>query len=378
MSGGSLHTPVAALIALCAMLGLGCSDGGPCARQTSGTVCPVAGTGQLGFNDDGQPPHRTDFFLVSRARRGPDELLYFADFNNWRVRRLGEDGRVHTVVGNGFHGVALADTPGTESPLENPIDMAFHPDGRLFILSPEDPRVIALDDGIVRVVAGTRQHGIRGDEGDGGDARMARFIQLEGVAIAEDGTTYLSDSKANRVRVIRDGTVSTLAGTGDEGYSGDGGPAAEAALHNPTALAFDGTTGDLYVADTLNHVVRKVSADGVIDTVAGSGEAGLSGDGGPAVEARLDEPNGVAVAEDGTLFIADRSNFRVRRVTPDGTIDTIAGTDEGYSGDGGPADEAQFGYLSRITLDRSSLLVADQSNGCVRRVHLQDGEGGGD
>lgn len=336
--------------------------------QTPGTVCAVAGTGALGFNGDGKPPEETDFFLITRARRGPDGLLYLMDFNNWRIRRLGADGLIHTIAGNGVHAGAIPGEKALESPLDNPTDFAFLPDGRLIMVSFEDPRVIVIDhDNILRVIAGNGQfiHG-----GDGGDPLDASFIELQGIAIGPDGAIYLSDAGANRVRVIRDGIITTVAGNGDARYYGDGGPATEAALSYPTALAVD-DAGNLYIADSLNDVVRRVTPDGIIETVAGTGKRGLSGDGGPATEAKLDQPYGLAVTDDGTLYIADRSNFRIRRVTPDGIIDTIAGTDEGYSGNGGPAIDAQFGYLARITLDGDSLLVADQSNGAIRRIYLE-------
>ena len=131
-----------------------------------------------------------------------------------------------------------------------------------------------------------------------------------------------------------------------------------------------GPEGDLFIADTLNHAIRRVAVDGTITTFAGTGIAGLSGDDGPATEAELNQPNGVVVGDDGSVYIADRENFRVRVVSPDGTIKTLAGTVQGNGGDGGLAINAQFGYLARLTLDGDSLLVADQSNSVVRRVIL--------
>jgi len=367
------HSGQAAITAvLCALVALGCEQEDPCAEEVAGTICPVAGTGALGFNQDGKPPQETDFYLISRARRGPDGLLYLMDFNNWRIRRLDLDGLIRTFAGNGVHGFAFDGAPALESPLDNPIDFAFAPDGRLIMVSIEDPRVIAVEDGILRVLAGAPELGTVGNEGDGGSPIHARFMQLNGIALAADGGIYVSDSMANRVRVIRDGVITTMAGDGEAGYRGDGGPASQASLRYPTALAFDGA-GNLLIADSLNHVVRRVSPEGTIDTIAGTGQPGLSGDGEAAVAARLREPNGLAVGEDGVLYIADRSNFRVRAVGLDGRIDTVAGTTLGYGGDGGPAVDAQFGYLARLTYDRGGLLIADQSNGCIRRFVLDDG-----
>lgn len=341
----------------------------PCELEEPGFVCPVAGTGEVGFNDDGLPPDETDFFLISRARRGPDGLLYFMDFNNWRVRRLEPEGVIETVAGNGFHASAVEGLAPLESPLDNPTDFVFLPDGRLTMVSFEDPRVIAIEDNELRVLAGRDFPGTVGNEGDGGVASLAEFMELMGIAVDDDGVVYLADARANRVRKIEDGRIDTVAGNGIADFTGDGGAANEATLSYPSALAV-GPDRALYIADTRNHVVRRVGPDGTITTIAGTGEPGLSGDDGPATEAQLNEPNGIEVRDDGTVYISDRANFRVRQVSPDGTLTTLAGTEEGNSGDGERATEARFGYLARITLDGDSLLIADQSNSVVRRVYL--------
>jgi sugar lactone lactonase YvrE len=334
-------------------------------------VCRIAGTGELGFNRDGLAPGETDFYLPSAVRRGPDGVLYLMDFNNQRLRVL-DGGVVRSIVGSGFHAVADVTVPALDSPLENPIDFAFRPDGRLVFVSYHDPRVLLLtEDGRLEVLAGTGEIAVRGDEGDLEPPRFAQFIQLDGIAIAADGTIYVSDSLAHRVRRIRDDVIVTVAGDGREAFGGDGGPGPEASLSWPSALELD-PDGNLLIADTRNHRVRRLAADGTITTLAGTGEAGFSGDGGPATEARLDQPYGLAVAPDGTVYVADRGNFRIRRVSPDGVIDTIAGDGiEGNTGDNGPALAARFGYLARIALDGDALLLADQSNACARQIVLR-------
>lgn len=351
-----------------------CNDDAPPCASVPGHVCALAGTGELGFNRDGLPPPQTDLFLLSSVRRGPDDRLYLMDFNNQRLRRIDDEGLVQTVIGNGFHAIADTTAPALATPLENPIDFRFDAAGRIVLVSYHDPRVLVLgDDGTLHAIAGAADGvvGVEGNEGDGGPATEALLVQPDGIAIAPDDTIYVSDSLANRVRRIRGGIIDTVAGTGEAGHAGDGGPGTMAALHWPSALELD-PAGNLYIAETRSHVVRRLAPDGTIDTIAGDGTAGFAGDGGPATEARLDQPYGLALDVDGTLYVADRGNFRVRRIAPDGTIDTLAGTgEEGYAGDGGPADRASFGYLARLALDDDGLLVADQSNSVARRVTLR-------
>lgn len=350
----------------------GCEPESPC-ELLVGHVCPVAGTGELGFNGEGLSARATDLYLPSAVRRGPDDLVYLMDFNNQRLRRIDDDGLVRTVIGSGEHAIAATGVPALQTPLENPVDFRWDPQGRIVLVSYHDPRVLMLDDdGTLVSLAGQDGGvvGMLGNEGDGGPASEALFIQLDGLAIAPDGTIYVADSLANRVRRIQGGVVDTVAGNGEAVFAGDGGPGPDASLSYPSALELD-AAGNLLIADTRNHAIRRLASDGTIDTIAGDGTAGFSGDGGPASRARLDQPYGLALSDDGTLYVADRGNFRVRRIAPDGTIDTIAGIgEEGLSGDGGPAEKARFGYLARLALDDEGLLVADQSSAVARRITL--------
>jgi sugar lactone lactonase YvrE len=347
-----------------------CSSDPEC-RAATGVICTVAGTGEYGFNRDGLDARKSDLYLVSAARRGPDERIYVMDFNNQRLRVIDAQGAMQTVIGDGFHAVAAIDRLATDSPLENPIDFDFLSDGRLVFVSYHDPRVILWDDDkTLRSLAGTGEIGTGGSDGDGGPALEASFIQLDGIAIDDDDTIYVSDSLAHRVRRIRDGAVATVAGSGEGVYVGTG-VAVDVALQWPTALTLD-TAGNLLIADTGNHVVRRLATDGSLSTIVGTGEKGDAGDGGDALSAQLNQPNGLAITEDGTLYIADRGNFRLRRVSAAGTIETIAGTgEEGSFGDGVSALGATFGYLARVALDGDGLLIADQSSSLVRRLTLE-------
>jgi DNA-binding beta-propeller fold protein YncE len=368
---GSLPRTVRGTAVIAALLQLSGCDEPACVDQP-GYVCPLAGTGEYAFNRDGLPATATHLFLVSAARRGPDDRIWLMDFNNQRLRTIEDDDTVATVMGNGFHAIASTGVGPLDTPLENPIDFRFLSGGRLVFVSYHDPRVLELGpDGLLRSIAGADDGivGVDGNEGDGGPATDALFIQLDGIAVAPDDTIYVSDSLAHRVRMIRNGTIDTVAGTGEPGHAGDGGPGVEAALHWPTALELD-RDGNLYIADARNHVVRRLAVDGTIDTIAGTGVPGFAGDGGPARDAQLQQPQGLALAEDGTLYIG--TAFAVRRVDPDGTIDTIAGVGrDGDAGDGGPATSARFGYVARVALDGDALLVADQSNSRVRRIGLR-------
>ncbi|MCP4664722.1 MAG: hypothetical protein GY849_00010, partial [Deltaproteobacteria bacterium] len=185
-----------------------------------------------------------------------------------------------------------------------------------------------------------------GYSGDGGPATDASLNEPWGVAVSADGSLYIADQYNHRIRKVgSDGIITTVAGNGSRGYSGDGGPATDASLNEPWGVAVT-TDGSLYITDYLNNRTRKVGTDGIITTVAGNGSYGDSGDGGPATNASLQAPVGVAVAADGSLYItAGTTNSPIRKVGSGGIITTAAGAGRhGYSGDGGPATDASL-YL---------------------------------
>jgi hypothetical protein len=336
-----------------------------------GWICPVAGTGEMLISQDGAPAEDTGLALVSSIRRGPDGRVWLMDYNSQRLRLIDDDGTVRTVAGNGEHAIADTTVPALDSPLENPIDFRFLSDQRPVFVSAHDPRVLVVEpSGGLTAIAGSGEIGVEGDEGDGGPALEAAFMELSGIEVDDGDVVWVSDWLGHRVRKIEAGTIATVAGTGEKGFSGDGGPATQAALSSPSALLL-ASDGALLIADTLNHRIRRLAVDGTIDTVAGTGEIGFSGDGGPARDARLASPFGLALDDAGNLYVADRDNVRVRRILPDGTIDTIAGTGEpGLSGDGGPAVDAELSFLARLFVDDTHLLVADQGNSVARLIVL--------
>jgi sugar lactone lactonase YvrE len=337
----------------------------PCGGQ--GIICRIAGTGVAAFDGDGKPALETSFYLPSAVRVASDGRVLVMDFNNHRLRRIEPNGTVSSVVGNGVHAFAVEGARAESSPLENPSDFAFAADGAIVLVTYHDPRVLRVGkQGVIEVLAG---NGELGDAGDGGPALKATFDELVGITLGADGAIYVSDDKSHRVRMIKNGTVTAVAGvSGKKGYQGDGGAASMAPLAEPQGLAID-PQGRLLIADAGNHVIRRVDANGIIETIAGSGKKGFAGDGGPAKQALLNRPHGIHVASDGSITFSDRDNDRIRRIAPSGVIDTIAGSTAGNAGDGGPALQAQLRGPGYLDVTPHGIYLADQLNHCARVIY---------
>ncbi|GIW45560.1 MAG: hypothetical protein KatS3mg077_2842 [Candidatus Binatia bacterium] len=238
----------------------------------------------------------------------------------------------------------------------------------VFFFAPWCPRSSALDfppTGFIATVVG-------GGVGDGGVAWNG-IVDPRGLAVC-GRVLFIADGLNHRVRKVDlvKLTITTVAGTGTKGFSGDGGPALAAQLNFPTDVIC-GAGGELYVADTFNHRVRKVSSDGTIVTVVGDGRGFSNGDGGPATSASVNAPRGLALDSAGNLYIAESDGNRVRKVGPNGIITTVAGTGAwGYSGDGGPATQAKLANPWHVALDDAgNLFIADFANSRIRRVDMQ-------
>ena len=244
----------------------------------------------------------------------PDGSLYIADSTNNRIRRVDPDGIITTVAGSYYQGDFSGDGgPATEARLNSPNDVAVGPDGSLYISDYYNNRIRRVDpNGIITTVAG---NGGTGDSGDGGLATNAEVGGPRGIAVGPDGSLYISHS--NRIRRVNPaGIITTVAGNGTIGIGGDGGPAVDAQLNYPCGVDI-APDGVIYIADTDNHRIRRVGLDGIITTIAGSYE-GYGGDGGPATSARLKNPGDVAVGPDGSIYVADRENQRIRQIYPTG------------------------------------------------------------
>ena len=329
-----------------------------------GMISTVAGTGETGSSGDGGPATEAQFYRPSDAAVDGAGNLYIADTLNRRVRRVDPTGTITTVAGPGDLGDG---GPALEARFYSPGGVAVDGAGSVYIADIGNYRVRKVDtSGTITTVAGTGELGF---SGDGGPATEAQFHFPGAVALDGAGNVYISDYNDHRIRKVDAmGTITTIAGTGVRGFSGDGGPATEAQLNLPFGVAVDGT-GNLYVADRVNHRVRKVDAMGTITTIAGTGDRGFSGDGGPATEAQINRPFGVAVDGAGNLYIVDDGNLRVRKVDTTGTITTVAGTGEyGFSGDGGPATEAQISPSGVAVDGADNLYIVDGSGSRIRKI----------
>jgi sugar lactone lactonase YvrE len=294
--------------------------------------------------------------------------LYTASPNANRVYKVDPSGQLTIVAGNGTPGFSGDGGPATSATLFTPKAVAVDAVGNIYIADTSNQRIRKVDSsGIITTAAG---NGTYGFSGDGGPATGASLYSPSGVALDAAGNIYIADSRNHRIRKVdTSGIITTVAGNGTFGFSGDGGPATSATLSDPYGVAVD-AAGNLYIVDQLNNRIRKVDTSGTIATVAGNGTPGFSGDNGPATSASLYSPSGVAVDAAGNLYIADTSNQRIRKVDTSGIITTVAGNGTGgYSGDSGPATSASLNYPYGVAVDAAgNLYIADESNQRIRKV----------
>ena len=417
----------------------------------NGAISTVAGNGSAGYGSDGGPATGTELNQPEGVAVDAGGNLYIADTMNDRVREVTANGNITTVAGTGLSAVygsvydetGVSTTTGDNGPATSaavvlPTDVAMDAAGSLYIADYGNARIRVVTKGIIRAFAGSAAGGIplisgqaaageqlngptglavdgggnvyfaegsigsgsglgTGDyriwvvnggsgilsaaagnglesyAGDGGAASLAELNGPAGIAIDQSGTLYLADSANHRIRrVTASGAIETFAGTGTAGYAGDGGPAKQAQLNRPTGVAVD-ATGNVYISDTDNNRIRKVSSDGTVYTIAGNGNASFYGDGLVGGQASLHAPGGLAMAPDGTLYVADTLNQRVRKLTASGVISTVAGNGlAGFSGDGGQGTAAALNQPASVALDAAgNLYIADLGNNRVRALSPQ-------
>ena len=336
--------------------------------NTNGIISTVAGNGTAGYLGDGGPAVDAELSSPIGVAVDTSGNLFIADNMNERIRKV-SGGVITTILGNGQGNFSGDGGPATKAALDRPLCTALDASGNLFIADEANNRIRKVDtNGIITTVAGT---GVAGFEGDGGAATNAGLNTPDGVAVDGDGNVFFSDAANQRIRQIgANGNITTFAGNGIAGFSGDGGPATNAELNYPNGICRD-AFGNLFIADTPNCRIRKVNTNGIISLLAGDGTYGYLGDGGPAVDAELATPTGVAADASGNVYIADLNNNRVRKVNTNGIISTVAGNGTaGYKGDGGKAISAQLYGPQDVAADSfGNLFIADSGNGCMRMVN---------
>jgi DNA-binding beta-propeller fold protein YncE len=290
--------------------------------------------------------------------------------NSMNKPQSGPEWTMSVVAGTGQAGYSGDGSHALDALLNNPFDLAFLPDGSLVFADTFNHCIRRIDkvSGIISTICGTGQKGF---SGDGGPATRAQLNEPYGIVTDRLARVFFADRLNRRVRVFdAEGTIRTLAGDGSGQYGGDGGPAAKAGLVEPNGLALDPAGTKLFIADVAGHRVRVVDlATGAIDTFAGTGEARHDGDAGPARKACIFGARAVAFAPDGSLYVMERQGSCIRRVR-DGVIETIAGTGaRGYAGDGGDARQAVFDAPKEMGVDADgNILVVDTENNAIRRI----------
>jgi glucose/arabinose dehydrogenase len=342
------------------------------AGAATGTISTIAGSDPFGdFTGDGGPATAAALNEPLGVAVMPKGGYLIADAGNDRVRRVFPDGTIHTVAGTGTYGSSGDGGPATAAQFQDPLGVAALPDGGFLVADAGAGRVRRVfPDGMITTVAG---NGIRGFSGDGGPATAAEIYDPNGLAVLPDGGFLIADGDYVVRRVSPDGMITTVAGTGVPGSSGDGGPATAAQLNNPYSVAVL-PDGGFLIADSGNRRVRRVSPDGIITTVAGTGVPGSSGDGGAATAAQLNYPTGLATTPDGGFLIADFFGDRVRSVSPSGVITTVAGTAADTptlftNGDGGPATAANISLPFAVaTTPSGGFVFSEEGHAAVRVV----------
>jgi len=341
-------------------------------------ITTVAGTGTQGYSGDGGQATNAAFYYPYGVAFDIAGNLYIADGENNCIRKINTSGVVTTIVGNGTGGYGGDGGQATAAQLYQPISITIDNAGNLYIADDLNSRIRKVNtSGIITTIAGT---GTQGYSGDNGQATAAMINTPVGLAFDAMGNLFITEEEGYRIRKVNtNGIITTIAGTGTAGYSGDNGFATSAQLNTPIEITFD-NKDNLYFADETNNRIRKINTAGTITTIAGIGTQGYSGDGGTATLAQLNNPFGIVTDVAGNIYFSESWNNIVRKVDTLGIITTIAGTGAGasnggsctsmyYSGDGGLATLAELNEPGGITLDIvGNLYITDLCNNRIRKV----------
>jgi sugar lactone lactonase YvrE len=339
-------------------------------RLNAQLINTIAGNGTSGYSGDGGLATAAQLSSMSGVAIDVDGNLFLAEYNNNTIRKVDHSGIITTVAGTGTTGYSGDGGPATAAEVNRPKAVAVDNAGNFYISEDDNNRIRKINSaGIISTIAG---NGAATFSGDGGPATSASLNAPAGIAIDASGNIYIADYNNNRVRkVSTSGIISTVAGTGTAGYSGDGGQATAAQLHFPVSVVVD-ATGNIFIADMYNACIRKVDSKGLITTIAGTGTAGYSGDGASAIHAQLSNPSALALDSYGTLYVADYDNNRIRKISTDNIITTITGNGTpGFTGDGGPASGAEVNLPTGVALSSAGeIYIGDSGNNRVRKISL--------
>lgn len=339
-------------------------------KANSQIINTIIGDTTIGNSGDGGPGSAALLNNPIQASMDAAGNLYIADQNNYNVRKVNNAGIITTIAGIGTQGYTGDGGLATAAQLGGPVGVMPDARGNIYIVDYNNNVIRKIDTaGVITTVAG---NGTPGYSGDGGPATSATLQGVAAIVIDSIGNLYLADNQNFVIRMVdTSGIISTVVGNGTQGFSGDGGPALSAQLTYPLGLLID-KKGNLYIGDTYNNCVRKVDTAGIITTVAGVGgpSGSYSGDGGPAINAGLNAPVGMSMDPVGNLFIADASNNVVRKVDTTGIITTVVGNGSmSYSGNGGLATLAALnGPNGVVSTSAGYLYIVDEGNHCIRRV----------
>ncbi len=330
-------------------------------------IVTIAGNHTVGFSGDGGSASSAAINAPSGITVTSGGVMYFCDQANNRVRKVSTGGIISTVAGNGTPGAAGDGGQATAANLDNPMGVAVDGSGNVYIADYNNAKVRKVStSGIITTLTG---NGSPGYSADGTTAAAAAISKPTGIAVDGSGNVYIAEQNNHIIRKISTtGYISTVAGNRSASFSGDGGAATAASISYPVGVCFD-ASGNMIIVDNGNGRIRKVSTAGIISTIAGNGSSGFSGDGGAATAASFNNMSSAAFDASGNLLISDQNNYRIRKVTTSGTISTIAGTGSGgYTGDGGAATACTFYRPSGIAVYSGNIYVTDLGNSAVRLI----------
>jgi gliding motility-associated-like protein len=339
-------------------------------------ITTIAGTkGVAGYSGDGGQAITALLAKPTGISTDNNGSIYIGDWFNWVIRKINPAGIITTFSGTGTAGYSGDGGPAVNARIHVPYDIDVDNTGNVYFVDLGNEVIRKINtQGVISTVAGDGTININGPPfiGDGGPAILAPLYDPKAVAVDNNGNFYIAETAKNSIRKVNStGIISTVAGQGlfSGGYTGDGGHASQAKLYGPIDIAID-NNGNIIIADLGNHAIRKINTAGIISTIAGNGTPGYSGDGGLATAATLNRPFGLAVDNANNIYIAEEANHVIRKISNTGIISTIAGTGIiGYSGDGGPAINARLSFPQRISIDNAgNIYLTDNENQTVRKI----------